>query len=129
MTDRIPPVGPSAPVSGAVPDRRERRRREDERRQADRRAEGRALVAREDDAGSRDETAGPAASPAAAHTVPPVSALGAFEAQMLGQTGARKGLRGGPPVLDAARSAYLGTEYTGEKDRRPPPGQAKKTEI
>jgi hypothetical protein len=48
---------------------------------------------------------------------------------MFGQSGARKGLRGGPPVLDAARSAYLGNEYSGAKDRRPPPGKIDKTEV
>jgi len=48
---------------------------------------------------------------------------------MLGQTGGRKGLRGGPPVLDAARSAYLGNEYSGDKDRRPAPGKTGKTEV
>ena len=129
MTGRIPPVGPSTPVTGAVPDRREGRRREDERRQADRRAEGRALVPRESPAGSRDETADPAASPAATPPPVPPKATGAFEAPMLGQTGGRKGLRGGPPVLDAARSAYLGNEYSGDKDRRPAPGKTGKTEV
>lgn len=129
MTGRIPPVGPTSPAPGAVPDRREVRRREDERRQADRRAEGRALVPRETPAGGPDETADAAAGPAG--TPPPVSppGTGAFEAQLLGQTGARKGLRGGPPVLDAARSAYLGNEYSGAKDRRPPPGKTGKTEV
>ena len=128
MSGRIPPVGPATPVPGTVPDRREGRRREDDRRQADRRAEGRALVPRETPAGTPDETAGSTAGPAAGRPVPPIG-TGAFEAQMMGQTGARKGLRGGPPVLDAARSAYLGNEYSGEKDRRPPPGKTGKTEI
>lgn len=128
MSGRIPPVGPATPVPGAVPDRREGGRRQDERRQADRRASGRALVPRESPAGGPDETAGTAAAAAAGPPVPPIG-TGAFEAQLLGQTGARKGLRGGPPVLDAARSAYLGNEYTGEKDRRPLPGKTGKTEI
>ena len=47
----------------------------------------------------------------------------------MGQRGQKRGLRGGPPVLDAARAAYLGTEYSGEAERRPPTGKAAKTDI
>lgn len=46
----------------------------------------------------------------------------AFAAQLLGQDGRRRGLRGGPEVLDAARENYLKTEYSGADDRRPPTG-------
>jgi len=53
----------------------------------------------------------------------------AFAAQMLGQGGQKKGLKGGKEVLDQARKGYLGAEYSGEADRRPPPGLIKKTEI
>jgi hypothetical protein len=45
-----------------------------------------------------------------------------FAAQLFGQDGQRRGLRGGAPVLEAARSAYLGAEYSGENDRRPTAG-------
>jgi hypothetical protein len=45
-----------------------------------------------------------------------------YAAQLIGQDGQRRGLRGGAPVLDAARSAYLGAEYSGENDRRPSSG-------
>jgi hypothetical protein len=48
---------------------------------------------------------------------------------MIGQTGQRRGLKGGPPVLDAARSAYLGAEHSGAAERRPLPGKAKDTDI
>jgi hypothetical protein len=48
---------------------------------------------------------------------------------MMGQTGGRRGLKGGPPVLKQARSAYLETEYSGPNDRRPPTGLLRKTEI
>jgi len=48
---------------------------------------------------------------------------------MFGQSGQRRGLKGGPPVLDAARSAYLGTEHSGAAERRPLPGKAKDTDI
>lgn len=36
-----------------------------------------------------------------------------FAAHLLGQDGQRRGLRGGAPVLAAARSAYLEAEYSG----------------
>jgi hypothetical protein len=52
-----------------------------------------------------------------------------FTAQIMGQTGARRGLKGGPPVLKQARSAYLETEYSGEHDRRPPAGLLRKTKV
>jgi hypothetical protein len=52
-----------------------------------------------------------------------------FTAQIIGQTGARRGLKGGPPVLKQARSAYLETEFSGPNDRRPPVGLLRKTEI
>ena len=47
---------------------------------------------------------------------------GAYTAQLLGQDGARRGLRGGRPVLDQAHSAYLGSEWSGSADRRRPLG-------
>ena len=45
-----------------------------------------------------------------------------FAAHLLGQDGQKRGLRGGAPVLEQARAAYLGAEYSGENDRRPPSG-------
>jgi hypothetical protein len=56
-------------------------------------------------------------------------ALSAVDAQILGQDGQKRGLRGGKPVLDQARSAYLGAEWSGAKDRRPKRGLVAKTEI
>ncbi|MGR4862483.1 hypothetical protein [Caulobacter sp. LARHSG274] len=53
----------------------------------------------------------------------------AFAAHLMGQSGQKRGLRGGQEVLDAARSTYLGTEYSGPADRRPRAGLLKKTEI
>lgn len=52
-----------------------------------------------------------------------------FSAQLMGQDGQKRGLRGGPQVLDAARGAYNRTEYSGAADRRAPKGRAAKTEI
>jgi hypothetical protein len=53
----------------------------------------------------------------------------AFAAHIMGQSGQKRGLRGGQEVLDTARSTYLGTEYSGPADRRPPTGLLKKTNI
>lgn len=59
----------------------------------------------------------------------PAEGYSTFAAQMYGQTGQKRGLRGGQPVIDAARAAYLETEYSGPDDRRPPKGLLKKTAI
>jgi hypothetical protein len=109
MSDQIDPVQP------LLPERRWRfRRREDAR----------------------------AASPAEAAELPiPVEAadgpdlrdrmsgFAAFAAQLLGQPGQKRGLRGGPEVLDKARAAYLEAEYSGPDDRRLPTGRITKTEA
>jgi hypothetical protein len=102
-------------------------RRESDRRGRDRRAakaeadKSRALVP----AGERVDHAASPAKPA----VSPLSPPALFAAQVLGQKGQRRGLKGGPAVLDAARSTYLGAEYSGKRDRRPRVGKATQTEI
>ncbi|NQE65064.1 hypothetical protein [Caulobacter sp. RHG1] len=53
----------------------------------------------------------------------------AFAAHVMGQSGQKRGLRGGQEVLDTARTTYLGTEYSGPADRRPKTGLLKKTNI
>lgn len=53
----------------------------------------------------------------------------AFAAHLLGQPEQKRGLRGGPPVLEAAKTAYKKTEYSGPADRRPAKGRATRTEI
>lgn len=60
---------------------------------------------------------------------PRKSGFATFAAHLMGQSGQKRGLRGGQEVLDSARSTYLGTEYSGEADRRPPTGLLKKTQI
>ena len=60
---------------------------------------------------------------------PPAQGYSVFTAQVYGQTGQKRGLRGGQPVIDQARAAYLETEYSGSDDRRPPKGLLRKTEI
>ena len=52
-----------------------------------------------------------------------------FAAQVLGAGGQRRGLRGGPPAMDAARSVYLQTEWSGDADRRFPPGLLTRREV
>jgi len=116
MGDEVRAVGP---VEGRD-DRRSAQRRAAERRAQ---AESRALTVTEFVAAPADVPARAAAAPAAD------ASAAAFAAQMFGQSGQRRGLKGGPPVLDAARSAYLGTEHSGAAERRPLPGKAKDTDI
>lgn len=52
-----------------------------------------------------------------------------FSAQLMGQDGQKRGLRGGPKVIDAAHSAYVSTEWSGPVDRRTRKGGVKKTDI
>ena len=52
-----------------------------------------------------------------------------FAAQLLGQDGQKRGLRGGPPVLNAAKASYSRTEWSGPADRRAPKGRMTKTDI
>ena len=95
--------------------------RKTDRRQAQRRENSRDLVPLHSPA----ETSVRPASPAA----PRPSADPAFAAQLMGQEGQKRGLKGGAPVLDAARSTYLGREYSGAKERRPTAGKTTKTDI
>ena len=52
-----------------------------------------------------------------------------FSAQMIGQDGQRRGLRGGSPVLETARTTYNGVEWSGTWDRRARKGRQAKTEA
>ena len=116
MADEVRPVGPV---------QRRADRRSDDRRAAERRAgsASRALV-------PTDFPVEPAEAPARPAPTPPSDGGAAvFAAQVIGQTGPRRGLKGGPPGLDAARSAYLGAEHSGAAERRPLPGKAKDTDV
>lgn len=121
MTDGIRPVGFTQGPS--IDERREGDRRGRDRRRhsqsENETSDSRELVP------SGPVSDHPSAKPAAPLPVPPA----AFTAQIIGQKGQRRGLKGGPPVLDAARSTYLGTEYSGGNDRRPAPGTETETEI
>lgn len=125
MTDEIRPIG----ASGALDDTAVQERRDGERRLRERRR-ARALTttepAPEDPTEAQaDDHAAPSAKPAVSPPLPPA----VFAAQVIGQAGQKRGLKGGAPVLDTARSTYLGREYSGLHDRRPPPGGARKTEA
>lgn len=113
MTERVTGIGPVE----------SRDRRAAERRTLDRRAKLPVKAAE----AFEPEPAEPPARPAPA----PIADAGAaaFAAQLIGQSGQRRGLKGGPPVLDAARSTYLGAEYSGGAERRPRPGKAEDTDI
>jgi hypothetical protein len=58
-----------------------------------------------------------------------LESLAAFAAQVLGQGGQKRGLRGGPETLEHARATYLETEWSGPSDRRIQTGRITKTEI
>ena len=116
MTDEVRPI---APVQRRA-DRRAAERRAEERRAA---STSRALVPTTFPSEAAEPPARPAPAP------PPDPGAAVFAAQVMGQTGQRRGLKGGPPVLDAARSAYLGTEHSGAGERRPLPGKAKDTDV
>jgi len=125
MTDEIRPI---APVSAR--DRRGADRRAPERRgqAAPKGSASRDLVPVGEPMDHAADPAGHGPAATAARPEAPGSAA-AFAAQLMGQTGQRKGLRGGPPVLDAARSSYLNNEYSGDNDRRPPSGKGKRTDV
>lgn len=108
------PVRPVSPVE---------RRKPGERRTAERRQPAEAAAPE-----SRDLV--PAGPPAAAPAPEPARpSPTAFAAQLIGQDGQKRGLKGGQAVLDQARSTYLSAEYSGPADRRPAKGKAVKSEL
>jgi hypothetical protein len=105
MNGPIDPLRPSGPARRALP-----APRDSDRRDAD---EEEVVYVRE------EQPAPP----------PRRGGFATFAAHLMGQSGQKRGLRGGQEVLDSARSTYLGTEYSGEADRRPKAGLLRKTEI
>jgi hypothetical protein len=106
---------PIEPVQAVLPERRWRfRRRED--REAVRTAE----IEAEAEVVSGPE---PQAEPGL------LAGFAAFAAQILGQPGQKRGLRGGPETLEKARAAYLEAEYSGPSDRRLSAGRITKTQA
>lgn len=81
-----------------------------------------ALVARGQSAEPAETLPVPVAKAPAPKPAVPVAV------QLLGE-GERRGLRGGEPVLKAAKTAYVRTEWSGSADRRTPKGSLTKKEI
>lgn len=52
-----------------------------------------------------------------------------FAAQILGQPGQKRGLRGGVETLNLANSTYLETEWSGNADRRKRRGRLTKAKV
>jgi hypothetical protein len=53
----------------------------------------------------------------------------AFAAQLLGQDGAKRGLRAGAELIPAAKSLYNRIEWSGARDRRAAKGANAKTKV
>ncbi|HEX8471077.1 MAG TPA: hypothetical protein VF633_08195 [Brevundimonas sp.] len=134
MTDRITPVsavtgGTATPGVTRVGDRRGSERRSAERRAKDE-AKKQVSTSRELVPVGKvvdNDPAGPAARKTPRTRAEMAAA--AFAAQMLGQGGQRNGIKGGPPVMDNARSTYLGAQYSGEHERRPPVGTNTRKDV
>jgi len=59
----------------------------------------------------------------------PIDPQPVLAAQLMGQEGQKRGLRGGPQTLAQARNAYLSAEWSGAIDRRNRTGLFSKTKI
>jgi hypothetical protein len=68
-------------------------------------------------------------APAPAAAPEPPAGAGAFDAQLLGQQGEKRGLRAGPQAIDRAAQSYNRAEWSGAKDRRARKGGLAKTKI
>jgi len=117
MNDSISPV-PGVQVDRRVTDRRARERRGPDRRQAAK-GGGKNLPV----------PVGPAERIALDPRPQPGGGSAPFAAQLMGQEGQKRGLKGGPPVLQSARAAYLTAEWSGPNDRRGRAGSVTRTEI
>ena len=67
----------------------------------------------------------PAAGPPRGRGEPPTT----VEAHLAAQAAQLRGLKGGQERLETARHVYLGTEFSGANDRRPPKGLITKREV
>jgi hypothetical protein len=106
---------PMKPVQAVLPERRWRFRRREDR-----------------DAAPAPEVEAEAEIVSAPEPQPapdPLGGFAAFAAQVLGQPGQKRGLRGGPETLEKARAAYLEAEYSGPSERRLTAGRITKTEA
>jgi hypothetical protein len=111
------PIEPTVRTERRAGERRSRSRRQSERRASQTAANLPVPAAPSRAEAKREAKAEPARE------------ASAFTAQLLGQPGQKRGLKGGPPVLEAARAAYLEAEWSGPADRRKPSGRITKTEL
>ena len=116
MTDPVDPIQPISPRATGADDRRQ-----DDRRNRDRRLDGRMLVPAQESEPEPSRADPPG-------TTDPAGSTG-FAAQMMGQGGDKRGLKGGASVLSSARKSYLGAEYSGNSDRRPPSGKVSDKDV
>ena len=108
------------------------RRAQSPRRAADRRRTGRRTGDQAVDVAPAPEPAPPRAAALPAIASQPAAsktAAASLSAQLLGQGGQKRGLRGGAETLGSARAAYLGAEYLGTSDRRTAKGRITKTDV
>jgi hypothetical protein len=90
----------------------------------------RSRVRRKTDSAAGADAAKPTvALPAVVAPDKPVDPQPVVEAQLIGQDGQKRGLRGGPQTLAQAKAAYLSTEWSGPIDRRTRTGLFSKTKI
>jgi hypothetical protein len=83
----------------------------------------------EDDTPTVHVTLHVAAPPPPEPPTPPRQPAPSAETHLIAQANRVRGLRGGPKVLETARSAYLEAEWSGPNDRRARAGRITKTEI
>ena len=76
---------------------------------------------------ARPGAAGPPAL--AAPVKPQADPQPTLAAHLIGQSGQKRGLRGGPETLAKARAAYLSAEWSGPDDRRTRTGIISKTKV
>jgi hypothetical protein len=71
----------------------------------------------------------PVAPPEPARETRARGGFAAFAAQVLGAGVRKRGLKGGQPVIEEARTTYLETEYSGPNDRRPAVGRIARKDV
>jgi hypothetical protein len=90
----------------------------------------RSRLRRKADSPARSESRQDAAQlPAVIAQDKPIDPQPVLAAQLMGQDGQKRGLRGGPQTLAQARAAYLSAEWSGAIDRRNRTGLFSKAKI
>ncbi|WP_397419580.1 hypothetical protein [Phenylobacterium sp.] len=71
----------------------------------------------------------PAGVSGRAYSDSPARGESELAAQLMGQDGTTRGLRGGPTVIEAAQSAYNRVEWSGRYDRRAAKGSTTRAQV